>query len=161
MNFWPRMFYRSGWLRCVVFKYVYPVWCFSWIRWLGFDVLSCWRMVLYYTYIYIYYYILYSTFFCSLTLQPLSSIPSSNITFCSVIIFSCSLPLFLSYTPPPTSVSSILFSSYSSPIPIFYTSRGVPWVFVCISFLPSFHPRLVFWPRMFYRSGWLRCVLVI
>ena len=45
MTFWPRMFYRSGWLRCDVFNYGYPVLVF-WFVFISFSrcafVCSCW-----------------------------------------------------------------------------------------------------------------------
>ena len=95
----PRMFYRSGWLRCVVFKYVFSFWVDGWkvfrfwglfgdqssLVWYLFRAgdkymsirFWCWRMVfisyILYYYTYLYYLILYSSsFVLSSVLHPSS-----------------------------------------------------------------------------------------
>ena len=81
-QFWPRMFYRSGWLRCDVFNlYSEVLWCLSWCD--GFGWMSYWnsvrclerltyRVILYilyyillllYTYIYIHILLLYIIYY--------------------------------------------------------------------------------------------------
>ena len=71
----PRMFYRSGWLRCVGLKYVGIVLdVLSFLVWAGERIWhKVFVLLLYYTYTIIIYLILYYTlpFFCSSSLPPL------------------------------------------------------------------------------------------
>jgi hypothetical protein len=119
---WPRMFYRSGWLRCDVVKYVgNPVWvcvlCFELVLTLG--VVLCY--ILYITiiihilllYIY-YYYILYSSdliFSQSIFFFPILFL----LLLLSFIFFPPLLSQSFSSHPYPNLSSSLL------PFPIFQT----------------------------------------
>jgi hypothetical protein len=76
-HFWPRMFYRSGWLRCVGFNYILVCWC-------GVCV-SCWCgvIILYYTLLILIIYLLSSLFLLW------SILSSSNLIFPSHSFYTC------------------------------------------------------------------------
>ena len=104
------MFYRSGWLRCDVFIYVFGILGLSWCGvyvWGWFDVWClCYYTIIYYTYTiisYILYLILYYTLLLS------SSLSSSPLRFFSPPYL---LPILPSYI--------LLFLIPSSLIPILY-----------------------------------------
>ena len=113
---------------------------------------SCWfdircyiHILLYYILLYIYYYYTYYILYYTLLF-------SSSI----VLSFSSHL-LFFQYPLPP------LFFSFLS----FFLPHSCPsWsicqfkVYVSAFGYPYLYSTRI-WPRMFYRSGWLRCVVVI
>ena len=99
-NFWPRMFYRSGWLRCVGFNVCVfgSGYVLSWYSVFRTDV-DVWCYIVYYI-IYYYYYILYYTLLIfwsspllSYLLFPSSSFPIFSFLFSSVPIYSSSSSL--------------------------------------------------------------------
>ena len=115
-----------------MFRFIF--WVLSW--W--------WRDVLYYSIIS--YTILFSSSDLSSVLFPSSSSPL----------------IFLSSPPFLSSSSHFLLSSYSSS-PILLPSHSSPILIQSIRVGSSislfiFSSFQQFWPRMFYRSGWLRCV---
>ena len=120
----PRMFYRSGWLRCVGLKYV----VFVFRAGVTYDIIYYTYYILYYTIIYytytiiylilLYYYILYYTlllFWSILLILPFLS--SSPLFFCSPLLFFTSIfqssdPHFILYVSVltyPYLYSSLLF----------------------------------------------------
>ena len=110
----PRMFYRSGWLRCDVFTYVVFVLMF----WAGGMVEVCrWWLVcvgLYYIillYIYIYYYIIYYTYII------ISIIILYLILYSSSLLFFSPLPLLSSQSIFYPFLSSSFPFLLSSPLP--------------------------------------------
>ena len=139
---------------------------------LGFDV----RCILYYYYYYILLYIIYYTYTIIIILllyiiihirihihilyYILYLILSSSLLSSSFPILSS----VLSPLPPlPPLISSVLFSSslphliYSLYNPLIQSIRVGSSL--CL-FIFQTHPRIIR-PRMFYRSGWLRCVVRI
>ena len=107
---WPRMFYRSGWLRCVGLNTWESclIWCDVW--WLCYYILYIYIYYYYIIHIHIllYYYIisiLYSSLFWSIL--PSSSFPFPSSSDLSPIL------LFSSFPSPPSLLipSSDLFSS--------------------------------------------------
>jgi hypothetical protein len=84
-NFWPRMFYRSGWLRCVVFKL-----CVS-VQHLKFEHVTL-GVILLYIYYYTYTYILYYTL---LSLSSVLSFHSLFLLYVSVFIVRYLYLIFL------------------------------------------------------------------
>jgi hypothetical protein len=111
-QFWPRMFYRSGWLRCVGFISCVFVLCW----WMildselvfelldGFERLTYGVILYYYTHIHILIYlILYSSFY---------------LLFLSSLIF---LPIYFPPSFPTPNIPIPLFSNLSSVLPSFPT----------------------------------------
>ena len=127
---------RDG--RCVLVISIWLVWadvrlCFVFV----FDV---WCYIVYYTIYYILYYtllflILFPLFFSSSDLSPPSPPSSSSFLPHSLLSWSSPFPFRISFKV----YVSVVTHGYLYSIPIF--------------------PK--FWPRMFYRSGWLRCVVRI
>ena len=179
-EFDPRMFYRSGWLRCVGFisigfmLWAFEVWRvrvwdseFELVFW--FDV-RCYIVyyyyyillyiiyyIIYYTYTYIlyiiyyYYYIIYYILYYTLPSLPFPSI------FPPPLLFSPFLSPLSPNTLPliPNHRIHFLFPFLSSvllPILIYLSIQSIR-VGIWISlFIFQTHPRII-WPRMFYRMG--------
>ena len=129
----------SGCVLCVGFVF----WC-CWrmlfiVKWV-FSAVDVWcyiiliTIIIYYTYIYYYYILYYLLLISSPLFSPLPSSPPTP-----------------SSSSTPTPIHSIRVGVYCS---ILISPRCL-----CSSVPPSQYlpnPR-IFWPRMFYRSGWLRC----
>jgi hypothetical protein len=133
--FWPRTFYRSGWLRCDVFKYVFMFWAGGWLLkvW-AFDI-RCYYYILYYTYTLLYitiiiYYILY-------ILYTIIIYYTYTILLYTIFFLFFHTPLLFLINPP----SSLLYSFYtcryldthiyihlsiSSPHPLLFSSFSLP-----------------------------------
>ena len=140
------MFWADGWLRCDVF------WAGVMCLTLGviyyITIIYC---ILYYIILlYIYYYILYYYYIIYYLILLLYILYSS-------LLPSSVLPFF-PYNPPLLSFQySSIYLSFLSPSKYsFYTCR---YLHILIYIL-SKYSRII-WPRTFYRSGWLRCVVRI
>jgi hypothetical protein len=117
-NIWPRTFYRSGWLRCVVVICIrFMFWAGGWLLW--FELVLYYILYYYYTYyiilLYIHYYIISYLILYSPLLLFFSSIPHLF-----PILFLSSIPFPLQFNPYPS--SSIHSSVIHIPIFILYLS---------------------------------------
>ena len=155
------MFYRSGWLRCVLVismcigaRFWFDLGILFVLGW----ILSCVdvRCIVYIILLLLYYYT-YIHIYIILLLYII-------ILYYTPLIYLLIYLFFLLY-------SSILFSPFLIHPPIFKSITLLLLLFLLIFFGQSFlSPHLsspstiikeYFWPRMFYRSGWLRCVVRI
>ena len=160
--FWPRMFYRSGWLRCVGLISVVFVWAGVWLRfmfWADVDVWClCYYILLYYTYTiilllyYIIYYIIYYTYIISYLIlySPFPSLLFLPFLYTLLfsLLLSSSFPIFFPSVPllPHPSSSPLFLTSFtilSSPHLIHSIRVGV----YCWILISPHLPIIQNWPR--------------
>ena len=171
------MFYRSGWLRCVGLKYVgirFSVLCVGvYVCGLRFELVKGY-CVINYTILHILYYtllhiilLLYSSPLLPIFWSPIYSFLISP-SFSSLPLFS----LLQIYIPLSSSSSNQYLSVLTSTYLYLISSGGQfdpacfigvdGWGVWCVSVSVLVWGFLfIFSPRMFYRSGWLRCVVSI
>jgi hypothetical protein len=134
---WPRTFYRSGWLRCVVricgvFWWMVEVCRFELVSGLTLGVTIINYILLYYYYIIIHILLLYYytlLYYYCYTYYILYSSPPNHLPF--------------SYSPHPILCSVLPFSS------LIHSILVGTYIYLFILFLPV--PLLPIWPRTFYR----------
>ena len=136
------MFYRSGWLRCVLVNYVGQLlnWCLT----LGVYYILYYTIISYSYYYYTYTYILYIIYYTIIYYTYL--IISHTILFLLFLSHLLSFTSSSSYSPPflplqsfPSDLSSVLIPIYL----LFLSFQSSPLLFSSSSYL-SYNPPLLF-----------------
>jgi hypothetical protein len=129
--FWPRTFYRSGWLRCVGFISIW-FWAGGWLFmfWAGGILYILYYYIIYYT-IHYYYIISYTI----LSFYSLSSFPSSPLFRSYLLFYSSSLSsiLFLLHSPVIPFPIFILYLSVLTYTYLYYSNIPIFLLFIQIS----------------------------